>query len=81
MVKSITFSAEDLAFISNLPADPAFVEFAEHLKDVAHDIEPDETVNFEMSDEHIEQLLIAEVELDDKSGVLCHLATIFHHEA
>lgn len=81
MVKSITFSAEDLLFINSLPDDPALVELAEHLKDVVHDIEPDETVNFEMSDEHIEQLLIAEVELDDVSGVICHLATIFHHDA
>lgn len=81
MVKSITFSAEDLAFINNLLADPDLVELAEHLKDVVHDIEPDETVNIEMSDKHIEQLLIAEVELDDESGILCHLATIFHHEA
>ncbi len=81
MVKLITFSADDLAFISRLDARTGLAELTDHLKDVVHDIEPDETVNFEMSEVHIEQLLIAENEWDDTSGLLCHLATIFHHDA
>jgi predicted protein tyrosine phosphatase len=80
VVKSITFSADDLAFISNLDERAGYNELVDHLKDIVHDIEPDETVNFEMSDTHIEQLLIAEKEWDDTSGLLCHLAGVFHYD-
>lgn len=81
MVKSITFSGDDLIFISNLNASTGPAELIGRLKEATQALKPDETINVEMSDDNIEQLLLAEKEWDDCTGLIGHLATIFHHEA
>lgn len=81
MVKSITFSSDDLSFISNLNASTDHAELIDRLKEATQALNPDETISVEMSDDNIEQLLLAEKEWDDCTGIIGHLATIFHHEA
>lgn len=81
MVRSITFMVDDLAFIRALDnQDERLVQLDELLKELTAELEPDDTINVEMSEDLIEQLLIAENVWTDDSGIINHMAIIFHHD-
>ena len=78
---NITFAADDLDFIENLRnKNPDLNELDEHLKEVIRDLVADDTVNLELSDELINQAVIAESEWSDDSGIINHIAIQFYHD-
>jgi hypothetical protein len=81
MNRSITFCAEDLAFIKNLQnSTPSLNALAEHLKKVTYELVADETICLELSDELIQKVIIAEKKWTDDSGIINHIAIQFFHD-
>jgi hypothetical protein len=81
MIRNITFCADDLDFIENLQNSiPKLNELAEHLKDITKELAAGETICLELSDELIQQAVIAEDKWTDESGIMNHIAIQFYHD-
>jgi hypothetical protein len=80
MLKQITFSADDIDNIQAASDTPvALQEYIDHLKDAVKDIAADETINLELSEELVEASELASEELDDASGIFCHIYCSFNN--
>jgi hypothetical protein len=80
MIRNITFCADDLDFIENLQnREPKLNELSEHLKDATKELAADDTLCLELSEDLIQQAVLAEEQWADDSGIINHIAIQFHH--
>jgi hypothetical protein len=81
MIRNITFSADDLDFIKSLKnSEPKLDELTEKLKNIAKELVSDDTVCIELSDELIQQAVLAENKWLNDSGIINHIAIQFFHD-